>query len=173
MAEILLAPGPGADLELLAKRLPRYQTIADQWASRVLSVRLLRRLTTFPEPLRSQACGLLVHSYLGQDDCLVAISTDQSESSEKRREAEQESAKQQRFHHTLAESLKDPAQLAFLDAAGDSRLRVREEFETMLLGTDPVLRERACGALQRYTRGAKKLTASGQKGLESSSDLFR
>jgi hypothetical protein len=150
MSEILLNPGEGADLNLMAKKLLDYSRIADIWGSHPLTVQLLRHLTSLPEPVRFQACGVLVAFYLGQADCLQAIAADANETPENRQEASQKLKEQSTFRQRLFESLKDPAQLAYLDWAGDSRRRIREELETMLLGTDAVLHERVCAALKRY-----------------------
>jgi hypothetical protein len=150
VSEVLLTPGNGANLDLMAKKLPEYRETADMWGSRPLTVELLRRLTSLPEPVRFQACGVLVAFYRGQDDCLEALAEDPSEPPENRREASRELNAQGPFHQRLLESVKDPAQLAYLDWAGDSRHRLREEFQTMLFGTDAVLHERVCTALKRY-----------------------
>jgi hypothetical protein len=58
----------------------------------------------------------------------------------------EKSAERQR----VLENLKDPASLRYQDYAGDSRHRLREEFETLLFNPDPILHERACTALKRY-----------------------
>jgi hypothetical protein len=150
VSEVLLAPGNGANLNLMAKKLSEYRETADNWGSRPLTVQLLRHLTSLPQPVRFQACGVLVAFYHGQDDCLRAMAEDANESPENRQEASRELKEQGPFRQRLLESLRDPAQLAYLDWAGDSRHRLREEFQTMLLGTDAILRERACTALKRY-----------------------
>jgi hypothetical protein len=166
ISEILLTPGNSADLNLMAKKVSEYRRIADTWGSRPLTVRLLRRLTELPEPIRSQACGELVVSYRGQDDCLQAMAQDANESSENRQEALREMEKQGAFRQRLLASLNDPATLAYLDWAGDSRHRIREELETILLGTDVALRERACTALRRYYPYDAEPECSGTRGKQ-------
>jgi len=150
ISEILLTPGDGANLNLLADKLFEYRRTADYWGSRLLTVQLLRHLTSLSEPVRSQACGVLTGWYLGQDDCLQAIADDANELPENRQEALKEMKEKGPLGQAQRESLKDPAQLGFLDGAGGSWWRIREEFQTILLGTDPILRERACTALKRY-----------------------
>ena len=97
ISEILLVPGNGADLDLMAKKLVQYRWTTDDWGSRVLTVQLLRRLTALPEPVRSQACGVLVGFYHGQDDCLQAMAEDASESPDNRQEALRELKEQEPF----------------------------------------------------------------------------
>jgi hypothetical protein len=150
ISEVLLTPGDGADLDLMAKKLLDYSAIADIWGSRPLTVQLLRHLTSLPEPVRSEACDVLVSSYYGQGDCLQALARDTNESPESRRKALRELKEQSAPRQRVLDSLKDPATTAFLNCNTDSQRRVREEFETMLLGTDAALKERACTALKRY-----------------------
>lgn len=150
IAKILLSPGRGANLDQMAKGLLAYSSVVDDWASRLVAVQLLRNLTAFPEPVGSQACGVLVAKYLAQDDCLQAILQNPSEPAGIREEATRELKQQNAFRPRLLESLRDPAALTYLDAAGDSRRRIREEFETMLYSSDAVLHKRVCAALKRY-----------------------
>jgi hypothetical protein len=150
ISEVLLSPGNGANLDLMAKKLLDYSTVASTWGSRLLTVQLLRHLTTLPEPVRSQACGVLVSAYIGQDDCLQAIADDSNESPQNRQTALQLMKEQSAFRPRLLGSLEDPATLAYLDFDGDSRRRLREELQTVLLGHDAVLHERVCTALKRY-----------------------
>jgi hypothetical protein len=150
ISEVLLTPGNGADVNLMAEQLSHYGRIADSWGSRPLTVQLLRRLTSFPEPLRSAACGVLVEDYAGQDDCLRAIADDANEPPQTRQEALREMQKQSAFRQRLLGDLKDPARLSSIGPNIDSRRRLREEFQMMLLGTDELLHERVCTALKRY-----------------------
>jgi hypothetical protein len=162
VSEVLLTPGNGANLDLMAKKLSRYRQTADYWGSRPLTVQLLRHLTSLPEPVRSEACGELVMFYQGQDDCLRAIAEDAEELPEKRQEALQELKARAPFHQRLLEDLKDPAQLVDLDWASDTH-RLREEFQTMLLGKDAILHERVCTALKRYYPWDDEPRCSGAK----------
>jgi hypothetical protein len=150
LSELLLKPGDGTDLRLLAMRLPDYAMIADWWGSRILTVRLLRSLLSAPEPVRSRACGELVAFYPGQDDCLETITRDPSESAEIRRWASDELHEATARRDRLVRSLKDPANFEYLDWAGDSRSRLREELEAILIAPDATLHALACGALRRY-----------------------
>ena len=113
-------------------------------------MQFLRSLTASGEPVRSQACGVLAAKYLGQDDCLRAIIRDPNERVEIREAASRELEKQIAFRPRLLESLKDPATLAYLNAARDNPRRIREELEAMLLAPDAILHERVCTALKRY-----------------------
>jgi hypothetical protein len=150
ISEILLSPGNGANPGLMVKKLHEYRWRADYWGSRPLTVRLLRHLTTLPEPLRAAACGELVANYMGQDDCLRTIAADPNESPELRQDALREMKAREPTRLRFFDSLKDPASMEYLNWGGDSLRRMREEFETVLLGTDPVLHARACTALKRY-----------------------
>jgi len=150
MSELLLTPGSGADVGLMAQALDRYSRIADIWASRVRSVELLRRLLSLGEPLHSQACGVLVANYYGQEDCLMTVAEDATESNANREWAKREFKEKLAERQLVLEDLKDPAQLRYQDRAGDSRHRLREELETLLFNPDPTLHERSCRALARY-----------------------
>jgi len=150
ISEVLLVPGNGANLGLLAKQLLDYSNIADDWGSRLLTVQLLRNLASAPEPVRSQACGVLVAKYHGQWDCLQALAGDVNEPPAVRAEASRELKEQGGVRQRLLDDLQDPARLAYMDAAGDSRRRLREELQTLLLARDAALNERACAALKRY-----------------------
>ena len=163
VSQVLLTPGNGADLDLMVKRLYDYSAIADIWGSRPLSVQLLRHLASHAEPLRFAAGGVLVERYHGQEDCLQALVDDPNESSQFRQEAMRELKEQGASRQRFLESVKDPATETYLNCNRDSRRRVREEFETMLLGTDVLVRERACTALKRYFPWDAEPTCSGVK----------
>jgi len=166
VSEVLLTPGDGADLNLLAKQLFSYSRIADLWGSRLLTAKLLRHLTSLPEPMRLDACGVLVVSYLGQDDCLQTIAHDADESPQNRQEALRELKGLQEKtvpRQRLLETLNDPAMPTYLSIYDDSQHRIREELETILLGTDAALRERACTALKRYYPYDAEPECSGEK----------
>jgi hypothetical protein len=150
VSEILLSRGDGVDPDRMAKKLLEYSRIADEWSSRSFTVQLLRQLSSLGEPVRSQACGVLVARYVGQYDCLQAISSDSDESPENRQEAVRELQAKTAERRQLLEELNDPAQSKFADFAGDSRHRLREEFETLLFSPDPIMHARACTALKRY-----------------------
>jgi hypothetical protein len=51
----------------------------------------------------------------------------------------------------------------YLSIYDDSQHRIREELETILLGTDAALRERACTALKRYYPYDAEPECSGEK----------
>jgi hypothetical protein len=146
VSRILLSPGDGADLNGLAKSLLTYSNIADTWGSRPFSVQLLRELIPLGEPVRSQACGVLVEHYEGQYDCLEAIAKDSNETLENRQEALRELQEKAVRRRILLDELKDPAQLG----ASDSLRKMREEYETLLFSSDPVIHDRTCTALRRY-----------------------
>jgi hypothetical protein len=146
VSRILLNPGDGADLDSLAKALSKYSNLADTWGSRPFSVQLLRELISRGEPVRAAACGVLVESYKGQYDCLEALAKDQNESLENRQEALRKLQEKGFERRSLLEALKDPAQLP----VPDSLRKMREEYETLLFSSDPLLHDRACGALNRY-----------------------
>jgi hypothetical protein len=134
----------------MARQLPDYSSIADIWGSRPFTVQLLRHLFSLHEPLRSEACSVLVSRYRGQYDCLQALAEDVNSSPELRQTLRGALKEQSIARPLILEDLKDPAQLAYLDWAGDSRRRIREELETLLLAPDALLHERACTALKRY-----------------------
>lgn len=134
----------------MAQKLSDYSKIADNWGSRPLTVQLLRSLLSLTEPVRSTACGVLVESYRGQYDCLRAMAEDASESPQLRQWALAEWKQRIVERQLLLEDLKDPARLAYMDWAQDSRRRLREEFQTFLLPPDAILHARACAALKRY-----------------------
>lgn len=150
MAEILLNPADGADLDLMANTLLGSSEAADYWGSRPFTVQLLRQLLPLGEPIRSEACGVLVARYFGQYDCLRAIAGDTNEMAQHRQEASKELNEKSAERERLAEDLKDPAALAFMDFAGDSRHRLREEVQTLLFSEDSTQRQEACIALKRY-----------------------
>ena len=103
--------------------------------------------------MRLEACGVLVVSYLGQDDCLQTIADDSEELPKNRQEALRELNRVQKQtvpRRRLLETLNDPAMPTYLRIYDDSEHRIREELETILLGADVPLRERACAALKRY-----------------------
>jgi hypothetical protein len=150
ISEILLTMGEGADLERTAKLLLQYSRIADVWGSRPLSVQLLRRLLTLPEPLGSQACGVLTAHYLAQEDCIQAVVQNDKLPVELRQRAQAELKEKSGERDAIFQSLKDPAQFGYLDWAGDSQRRLREELETLLFAPDAALHARACTALSRY-----------------------
>jgi hypothetical protein len=151
IADILLTPGDGANLDLLSKILGRSSAAADFWSSRPHTVKLLRQLFPLGEPLHSQACGVLVESYSGQEDCLQTIADDPNESAANREEASKELKEKSEDRKRFLQDLKDPAALDYQRrAAGDSWHRIREELETLLFNPDPLQHERACTALKRY-----------------------
>ena len=150
MAEILLTPADGADLDLMANTLLRSSEFADSWGSRPFTVQLLRQLLPLGEPIRSEACGVLVARYAGQYDCLRALADDTNEAARYRQEASKELNEKSAERERLSEDLKDPAALTFMDFAGDSRHRLREELETLLFNEDKTQHQRACIALRRY-----------------------
>lgn len=150
ISEILLTPAKGADFDMMAGMVSAYSRIADVWDSRLHAVQLLRRLTALSEPIRSQACGVLVESYYGQEDCLSEIVEDARESVENRQTASRLLKEKNTHLQRVIASLKDPASQAYLDYAGDSRRRIREELQTLLFSSNPTLRERTCTALKRY-----------------------
>jgi hypothetical protein len=153
ISEILLAPEAGADLGMMAQGMLDYSRIADAWGSRLLTVQLLRNLLPLAEPVRSAACSVLATNYLGQADCLQAVADDVNESPELRQEALSELKRPSVSRRELLAILEDPAHLDQLDYGGsarDSRRRLREELETLLLASDTILRDRACKALKRY-----------------------
>jgi len=153
IAEILLTPADGSDLNLMATTLFNSSEVAENWGSRPIAAKLLRELLMFGEPVRSQACGLLIARFFGQYDCLQAIADDPNESDGNRREALQELRAKTAERERFLEDLKDPARLTFQDFAGDSRHRLREELETLLLNPDAIQHQRACQALKRYFPG--------------------
>ena len=150
ITELLLTPGPGADLPGMAARLSEYSWTADLWGSRPVTVRLLRSLLSGTEPLRSAACGVLQSRYRGQYDCLQTLAGDANISSELRQRLLAEEKVQNVQRQLVLEDLRDPARLAYEDWAGDSRRRLREELETLLFAPDALLHERTCVALKRY-----------------------
>jgi hypothetical protein len=150
LTEILLIPQPDADLNLMAGRLHEYRIVAESWSFRLFVAQLLRRLTSLPEPIRSEACGELTQYYHGQEDCLKALAEDTTETPEIRKLAADQWKRQLAERPQLLESLRDPAGLRYLTFVGDSMRSFREELQTMLLGTDTALHERVCTALRRY-----------------------
>ena len=163
LSEILLTPGNGADLGGMAEELGSYSKIADIWGSRLMTVELLRHLFSLAEPLRSQACGVLMAHYYGQDDCLQTMAEDPNESLHNREVALRELKEKSPEHQRVLEDLKDPAALRYQDNAGDSRHRLREEFETLLFNPDRILHERACAALKRYFPWDAEPRCSGKR----------
>jgi hypothetical protein len=150
LSEILLTPGSGADLDMMAEGLSDYARITDTWSSALKTVELLRNLLSLREPVRSRACGWLVTTYVGQDDCLEAIAEDPSESAEIRQAAREQISERREARRQNLASLEDPALLTYLDSNADSRLRVRQALHAALLGSDRILKQRVCTALRRY-----------------------
>lgn len=148
LAAILLTPGDGANLERMARQLFVDAQLADTWGYPLLTAKLLRNLFTLREPIRSEACGELVRNYQGQSDCLSELGEGPEESSALRKGARQTLAEQRALLPVILKDLRDPAQLAFFP--GDSRRRVREQLEVVLLGKDRQLRAGVCRALRRY-----------------------
>ena len=91
------------------------------------------------------ACRTLVADHYGQEECLEAIAEDAKESPENRKVASVLLKEKNAYRPQLLAELKNPAILR-----GDSLRRAREELQTMLFSTDPLLRERVCTALTRY-----------------------
>ena len=163
VSEVLLTPGKGADLELMAKKLLDYSSIADVWGSRPLTVQLLRHLFSLHGPLRSEACSVLVSRYQGQYDCLQALAEDADSSPELRKTVLAELKEQSIARQLVLEDLKDPAKLVYAHWGGDSRHRMREELQTFLFAPDVLLHERACTALKRYYPWDAQPNCSGVK----------
>ena len=163
LAEILLTPGNGADTEGMANSLLHSAEFANVWCSRSVTAERLRHLLSLGEPLRLEACGVLVEDYHGQEDCLQAMADDPNESVHNRQLAMQILKEKSNEYRRVVEDLKDPAHLGFQDFAGDSRHRLREEFETLLFNPDPILHERACAALKRYFPWDAEPRCSGNK----------
>ena len=151
IAEILLTRGHGADPTVMSNALGRASRAADVWGSRLHTATLLRGLLSSGEPLRSTACSVLIENFNGQYDCLEAIAKDPSEPEDNRRGALKTLEEKSELRRLFGEDLKDPAALTFQEFADDSRHRLREEFETLLLNeTDRIQHRRACQALSRY-----------------------
>jgi len=150
LAEILLTPGVGADLDRLSEPMLLTETtdIADSWGSRPYTVELLRRLLSHGYPIRTAVCGRLVTGYYGQDDCLEAIASDANAPLEDRQAASQELKRGADHRQRLLDDLKDPARLENLN--WPSRRGLLEELQTLLFNRDPLLRARVCAALKRY-----------------------
>lgn len=149
MTEVLLTPGPGTDFEAMAGRLSTQACFAQGWISRLLVARILRKLTSQPEPVGSAACAALTHDYYGQEDCLKALAEDVTRPAEIRETASKLLKKQLADRPRLLESLDDPAESFYLAAAGAALVQYREELQTMLLGTDAALHARICEILKR------------------------
>jgi hypothetical protein len=151
VAELLLRPGDGPDLGLLAHRLFYYRLTADLWGFPLHTVQLLRDLVSLQEPVRSAACSELVLGYHGLDDCLQVIIGDSNETAEMRNQAIGLQAKAANERKGLLQELKDPARLQFPNTLDpDSRRRHRELLQSMLLSKDLLVRREACAALKRY-----------------------
>ncbi len=150
MTEILLTPGQGAEPAVMAARLSTQACFAEDWSSRLLVAQILRALTSQLEPVRSAACDVLTQHYYGQEDCLKSLAEDEKEPEVLRKAASGLLKEQLADRTQLIESLQNPAESFYLQGAGDSPHRIREELQTMLLGTDTALHEQVCAALRLY-----------------------